>query len=324
MVGHSLGGMFALWHAAAGSKRIVEVIAVGAPAVALPGVRVRMPLSPLTVRGLGVAILRAPTPPGVYRRMLVQGLGSAEVEAMPASLFEALWQSARQPENARSAASLMHAIDRFRRPRPESVLTAEELAAIRVPTHFILGSDDPYLSPQDARVSIARIPGATVHEMRAGHGPWLVDPRKVARLIAAQEPSVRSRRRTAARGQSHLARRPFPRRQVSAMDNHLRRATTDDIGAISRLHVQLYAHELPGMLRGKFEAQVELARRLVEPVPLGRRYVLEREGEVVGMGSLATHDEPRPETPPRVLHHAPSVMGPVNGVWSILVQQGDC
>jgi ribosomal protein S18 acetylase RimI-like enzyme len=102
------------------------------------------------------------------------------------------------------------------------------------------------------------------------------------------------------------------------MGDHLRRATTRDIGALSRLLVQLYAHELPGMLRGRVEAQVELARRLLRSAPLGRRYVLERGGEVVGMGSLATHDEPRPETPPRVLLQAPVVMGPLNGVRSLM------
>jgi ribosomal protein S18 acetylase RimI-like enzyme len=101
-------------------------------------------------------------------------------------------------------------------------------------------------------------------------------------------------------------------------DVHLREATSGDIGALSRLLVQLYAHELPGMLRGKVEAQVELARRLLRSAPLGRRYVLEHAGEVVGMGSLATRDEPRPETPARVLLQAPVVMGPRNGVWSIL------
>ena len=101
-------------------------------------------------------------------------------------------------------------------------------------------------------------------------------------------------------------------------DAHLREATTGDIGALSRLLVQLYAHELPGMLRGKFEAQVELARRLLQSAPLGRRYVLERAGAVVGMGCLATHDEPRPETPARVLLQAPVVMGPLNGIWSVV------
>jgi pimeloyl-ACP methyl ester carboxylesterase len=192
VVGHSLGAMFALWEAAAGSKRVSQVFAVGAPAVALPGVRVRMPLSPLTVPGLGVAMLRSPSPRSFYRRLLTQGLGRVEVEMASDALIEAQRQASRRPENARTVASLMHAIDHFRRPRAESVLTAEQLAAIRVPTSFILGSDDPYLSPADARPSIARIPNATFHEVSAGHGPFLVDPAQVARLITSSKLDARS------------------------------------------------------------------------------------------------------------------------------------
>jgi pimeloyl-ACP methyl ester carboxylesterase len=183
VIGHSLGGMFALWHAAAGSGRISKVVAIGEPAVALPGVRVRMPLSLLTVRGLGFAVLRSPSPRRVYRRLLAQGLGSAEVAAAPDSLIEALRLSARRPENARSVASLMHAIDRFRRPRADSVLTSAELAAITIPALFILGSDDPYLSIERARPSIDLIPGARLHEVPSGHAPWLVDPQHAAELI---------------------------------------------------------------------------------------------------------------------------------------------
>jgi ribosomal protein S18 acetylase RimI-like enzyme len=113
------------------------------------------------------------------------------------------------------------------------------------------------------------------------------------------------------------ALRDLPPR-ASPMDDQLRRATPADIGALSRLLVQLYAVALPGMLRGEIEVQVELASRLLRSAPLGRRYVLERAGEVVGMGSLATHDEPRPETPARVLLQAPVVMGPLNGAFTIL------
>src|SRR5690348_11226085 len=159
VIGHSLGGMFALWHVAAGPGRICEVIAIGEPAVALPGVRVRMPLSLLTVRGLGVAVLRSPSPRPVYRRLLAQGMGGDDVAAAPDPLIEALRLSARRPGNARTIASLMHAIDRFRRPRPESVLSTAELAAITTPTIFILGSEDPYLSVERARTSIDQIHG---------------------------------------------------------------------------------------------------------------------------------------------------------------------
>jgi pimeloyl-ACP methyl ester carboxylesterase len=183
VIGHSLGGMFALWHAATGAPRISSLVALGDPAVALPGVRVRMPLSLLTVRGLGRAVLSSPSPPAVYRSLLAQGLGSAEVACAPAALLEVLRLSSRRPGNASTVASLMHAIDRFRRPRPESVLTREELAAIRIPTMFIWGSDEPYLSLETARPSIERIPAATVQEFSAGHGPWLVHPEPVAGLI---------------------------------------------------------------------------------------------------------------------------------------------
>ena len=186
VIGHSLGGMFALWHVAAGSERISEVVAIGEPAVALPGVRVRMPLSLLTVRGLGVAVLRSPSPPRVYRHLLAQGQGQAEVAAAPDSLIEALRLSARRPENARTVATLMHAIDRFRRPRPESVLTSAELAAITTPTSFILGSDDPYLSIERARPSIDQIHGAALYEVPGGHAPWLVDAQRAAGLIATR------------------------------------------------------------------------------------------------------------------------------------------
>ncbi len=183
VVGHSLGGMLALWYAAAGTQRISRLVAIGEPAVALPGVRVRMPLSLLTVPGLGRAVLRSPSPRPVYRRLLAQGLGQAEVAAAPAPLIDALRLSARRPTNARTVGSLMHAIDHFRRPRPESVLTTPELGAIAVPTMFIWGADAPYLSAHSARPAIGHIPGATLHEVPGGHGPWLVDPQRSAQLI---------------------------------------------------------------------------------------------------------------------------------------------
>jgi pimeloyl-ACP methyl ester carboxylesterase len=65
----------------------------------------------------------------------------------------------------------MHSIDHFRRPRPESILTTAELAAIATPTTFIWGISAPYLSANRARPSINQIPQATLHEVPGGHGP---------------------------------------------------------------------------------------------------------------------------------------------------------
>jgi pimeloyl-ACP methyl ester carboxylesterase len=102
----------------------------------------------------------------------------------------------------------MHAIDRFRRPRPESVLTTAELAAITTPTIFILGSDDPYLSIERARPSIDQIHGARLYEVPGGHAPWLVDAQHAAELIAAHAHLTTGPHLTPAPGESRPANAP--------------------------------------------------------------------------------------------------------------------
>jgi len=183
VVGHSLGGMFALWYAAARPGRIASLIAMGDPAVALPGATVRMPLSLLTVPVLGEAMLRTPSPRPVFRRLLAQGLSPAAAAAAPDELVDVLRLAARHKGNVTTVASLMHAIDHFRRPRAESVMTDGELRRITAPTMFCWGTDDPFLTPVKGRPSVAKIPGAVLHEVPGGHGPWFEDPAGCAKLV---------------------------------------------------------------------------------------------------------------------------------------------
>jgi pimeloyl-ACP methyl ester carboxylesterase len=183
VVGHSLGAMFALWYAAACPGRIGSLVVVGDPAVAIPGVTVRMPLSPMTVPILGPAMLRSPSPRPVYRRLFEMGLGRAAAAAASSQLLDALRFAGRRPGNARTVAALMHAINGFRRPRPESVMGADELGRVTVPTVFLWGTNDAYLAPGDARPWIEKMPVATLHEVPGGHGPWFEDPAGCAGVI---------------------------------------------------------------------------------------------------------------------------------------------
>jgi ribosomal protein S18 acetylase RimI-like enzyme len=98
----------------------------------------------------------------------------------------------------------------------------------------------------------------------------------------------------------------------------VRPASGSDIDALSRLLVQLYAFELPGMLRGDAAAQIEIARRLITATPLRGRSVVVRDGAVAATGSLATRDEPRPSTPPGALLALPSVMGARDAFKSVV------
>ena len=140
--------------------------------------------------------------------VLAQGFGSADVAAAPDPLIEALRLSARRPGNARTVVSLMHAIDRFRRPRPESVLTSAELAAITTPTIFILGSGDPYLSVERARTSIDQIHGARLYEVPGGHTPWLAGAQHAAELIVTHSHLATAPHLTPAPDQSRQANAP--------------------------------------------------------------------------------------------------------------------
>ena len=85
--------------------------------------------------------------------------------------------------NPQTVASLMHAIDRFRRPRPETVMSDRELARIEAPTLFCWGREDPFLTPQQARPSVAKIHGSILHEVAGGHAPWFESPADCAKQI---------------------------------------------------------------------------------------------------------------------------------------------
>ena len=187
VVGHSLGGMFALWHASERPGKIASLVAIGDPGATLPGVEVKMPLSILTVPGLGRAVLAAPTPRSTYRRMLGQGTSPAAARSMPDEMVTVLHLACRRKGNPGTVASLMHGIDGFRRPRAGTLMSDEELSRIETPALFYWGRQDPFLSPNRARPSITKIPGAMMHEVDGGHAPWFENPADCAKRVDAHQ-----------------------------------------------------------------------------------------------------------------------------------------
>jgi pimeloyl-ACP methyl ester carboxylesterase len=107
----------------------------------------------------------------VYRRLFGQGMSPAAAAAAPDELLDLLRLAGRRKGNARTGNSLMHAIDGFRRPRPESVMTDAELRRICMPTMFCWGTEDPFLSPPRHVPPSPRSPERSCMRFPAATGP---------------------------------------------------------------------------------------------------------------------------------------------------------
>ncbi len=75
------------------------------------------------------------------------------------------------------------AIARFGGVRAGVAIPHAELATIPVPTLFVWGDEDVFLSPEAARGSITSIPNSTLVELHAGHAPWLNKPEESAAAV---------------------------------------------------------------------------------------------------------------------------------------------
>ena len=69
------------------------------------------------------------------------------------------------------------------RPRPENLLTDDELRSIEVPVRLILGDDDVYGGPEIGRRAAALMSDARVHVLPGGHAPFADEPETCAALI---------------------------------------------------------------------------------------------------------------------------------------------
>ncbi|MEP7155959.1 MAG: alpha/beta hydrolase [Betaproteobacteria bacterium] len=79
--------------------------------------------------------------------------------------------------NQISSTSLAPPVEQLRRQLPQSFWPAESVNAIKVPTLFIVGSNDDIFSPEVIRDAAMQVPGAVVREIAgAGHSPYFETP----------------------------------------------------------------------------------------------------------------------------------------------------
>lgn len=184
LVGHSQGGMFALWLALAAPERVRCVAVIGTPAVAF-GARIEA-LRFLAWPGLGRLLLWMPKPLPVYRNILAGTMGRAAVDALP-DLVTANYQATHRPGFEATVHSEMRELFRGVDATPRRyALDDGELRMIRHPLLVLWGEGDTqFQSIADAQARAALIPRAHFEVVPGDHSPWLDDPAACARRIGA-------------------------------------------------------------------------------------------------------------------------------------------
>ncbi|WP_446221727.1 alpha/beta fold hydrolase [Nocardia sp. IBHARD005] len=184
--GSSLGGLFTLWTMLDAPGRVSRAALVGTPATALPGSRGIAEMASLTspIRGrLDQSLMQLPSPRFVARFALTEALGANATRAMSDDLLDLHRLPLRLPGQAASYRALLCRLMRGRTPRPENVLTDDELARIGTPALFVWGEHDVFSSPDQARPFVTKIPGARLTVVPGGHNPWFDDAPRCAALV---------------------------------------------------------------------------------------------------------------------------------------------
>lgn len=180
MIGASLGGWFTLRFAIDRPERVIAAALVTAPATALPGALVPVPMA-LTSTWLGRRLAAVTPPPSarMTRRVLATIGGDGSIVGVPDALFDAL--GAAMALAAPSAATLD--LFRWRTPHAHLQVTEEELAACRPPMLLLWGEDDVVQPPDAGAWAAELLPQGRLEVLPGGHGLWFDQPERCGQLL---------------------------------------------------------------------------------------------------------------------------------------------
>jgi pimeloyl-ACP methyl ester carboxylesterase len=187
LVGHSGGGVWALWYALAHPDRVRRLVLIGPPA--LPKTSCPLPMRLVATPGVGALLprLAPPTPKSVLR--LASVMGEQATLARRPDLIDLLVALGRDPVTDRAAKAeirlLVSPFALLSRSgfRGRSRVRPDELRQVAMPTLIVWGERDPLGGVAVAQAITDLIPHARLEVLPTGHGPWLGEPARTAATI---------------------------------------------------------------------------------------------------------------------------------------------
>lgn len=176
LVGHSMGGQFALYYALAHPERVRTLTLLGAPGAAFAEMHPPTGMRVMALLGVAGRMLRRAVTRAQYGANSAMTLGLGAVEPWPSKLVDCGYLASQREAFVTSLPSYFKAIASPLGVRRSAVVTTTQLATLPMPVLLLWGDADVFLTLARAPGSIAAIPDAAVVELRGGHAPWLNAP----------------------------------------------------------------------------------------------------------------------------------------------------